>query len=100
MVEGFPHIHHLTDPKTSQHKEEEGKKKGVWLSTTCSSYSLTSLAKPAISKSHEKLQTSFINSTVLVFRKTSAHHIVGLINLQHTTQRKKTPISTTLETVD
>jgi hypothetical protein len=89
-------MHHLTD--LTLHHTKKKKKKAI--STTHSSYSPLSLAKPTISKSHEELQTTFINFVVVVFRKASAHHTtLGLINLQQTTQRK-TPISTTLETLN
>jgi hypothetical protein len=48
-----------------------------------------SLAEPTISKSHEKLQTTFINSTILAFYKASTHHTaLGLINLQQTNKEK------------
>jgi hypothetical protein len=50
---------------------------------------LASFVELAISKSHEKLQTTFINFVVLAFHKTNAHcTTLGLINLQQTTQRK------------
>ncbi len=95
MVQGIPPIHHLID-LTLHHSKK--RRKGVQLSATGLSYSLASLAKPTISKSHEELHTTFINSAALTFCKASAHHTtLGLINLQQITQRK-TPISTTPET--
>jgi hypothetical protein len=82
-----------------QHHTLSIERKGKRCLATCSSYSPTSLAEPTISKSHEKHQTTFINSTVLAFYKASTHHTApGLINLQQTTQRK-TPISTTPKTL-
>jgi hypothetical protein len=60
---------------TTPHSCNRKKRKKMFsFQATCSSYSPASLAELTISKSHEKLQTTFINSTVLAFYKASTHH--------------------------